>query len=69
MLVDAYTCSRFDTRKSKESLMRFPKEFLVDTVFAIAHVFADDDAKDLCIVDQMHAEKKGYGRKCTSRVD
>lgn len=75
MLVDAYTCTRFDTRETRETLMDFPKEFLVDVMFANAHVFNVVDGLDLrigmpevCDYHE-HAMEERYRRRCKSRVD
>jgi hypothetical protein len=72
VLVDAFCCTKFDAKEDRESLLAYPKQFLVDAMFENARIFDEvaggyvEDMRDPC-------EYHGYGRKewvgrCESRV-
>lgn len=75
ILVDEFCKERFDTTETKDSLTRFPKDFLIDVMFGHAHLFnLTDDSMPLVTVDvhdYHNCDIKTVGDKrkaCKSRI-
>jgi hypothetical protein len=72
VLVDAFCCTKFDAREDRESLLAYPKQFLVDVMFGNARIFDEvagghlEDMRSPCEY-YGHNRKEWVGR-CESRV-